>query len=450
MLNYNLNGSAKGVSNSWVPAWSFAVTILLSAFLLFQVQPLISKAILPWFGGCPAVWTTCMLFFQLLLFGGYVYAHLLQRWLVPRRQVLVHLALVTAALLVVLATHVTPSPSWKPTGSDAPTWQILVLLTATVGLPYFVLSATTPLVQTWFSHSYPGLSPYRLYALSNVGSLTALLSYPFFFEWALDLKHQSLLWSVAFIAYAALCGVCLLCLWRLRQTEPQTVAVADPSPDLSPDPVDDPPPMLLHRVLWLVLPACGSLMLLATTNHVCQDVAVVPFLWIVPLTLYLLSFIICFDHDRWYLRGVWPVLALLAIMVVTIAEGSNVQSILWDSAVVEFIRRAVGDEAFSKVVHPLGFVEQMVLYFSTLFFVCMVCHGELVRLRPHPRYLTEFYLLISAGGALGGVFVSLVAPVIFTTFFEWPIGLALCFAIATAALGLAGRSGKLQIGRAHV
>ena len=190
---------------------AFGVTILLSAFLLFQVQPLVSKAILPWFGGCPAVWTTCMLFFQVVLFAGYVYAHLLQQWLRPRRQVAFHLAWSCGDGCCCRSRRVT---DWKPAAGSNPTWQILLLLAATVGLPYFALSATSPLVQAWFSGACPGRSPYRLYALSNVGSLAALLSYPFVFEPAFDLPTQSLLWSGAFVLYAALCAVTLVSVWR--------------------------------------------------------------------------------------------------------------------------------------------------------------------------------------------------------------------------------------------
>jgi spermidine synthase len=404
---------ANRVAAKW-PGWSFAVTILLSAFLLFQVQPLVSKAILPWFGGCPAVWTTCMLFFQVLLFGGYAYADLSRRFLAPRSQVLLHLALVAVAILLM---PIAPGPDWKPDDSDAPAARILLLLTCTVGLPYFALSATSPLVQAWFNRTYPGRSPYRLYALSNVGSLAALLSYPFFFEWALDLPWQSWLWSGAFAVYAGLCGACWLWLRRAREAQVATAGAACPAGDC-----DDPPaapPAWFHRVLWVLLPACASLMLLATTNHVCQDVAVVPFLWVVPLSLYLLSFIVCFDHQRWYSREIWATLAALAIVAAAACEATG-------------------------YFGSSDFLEQLALYFSLLFFVCMTFHGELVQLKPDPRHLTEFYLLIAAGGALGGAAVSLAAPAIFDTFLEWEIGLLLCFAASVVALGLpaAGTKGR--------
>lgn len=397
----------------WIVA--FGVTILLSAFLLFQVQPVVSKAILPWFGGAPAVWTTCMLFFQTLLFGGYLYAHLLQRWLAPRHQVAVHLALVAMALAVL---PVIPGANWKPGAAVNPTLQILLLLSATVGLPYFVLSATSPLVQAWFSGACPGRSPYRLYALSNAGSLAALLSYPFFFEPMFDLPSQSAMWSGAFVLYAALCAALLACVWQLRSgaaagsPSSATNTVGQAAPAL------DPRPGWSDRLRWPALPACASLMLLAATNHVCQDVAVVPFLWVMPLSLYLLSFIICFDHARWYVRPLWAALAVFALAGV---------------ATNDFLR---------MFWSPLGPMAELQLYFAALFFACMVCHGELVRLKPAPLYLTEFYLLIAAGGALGGAFVAVVAPLTFSTYLEWPIGVAVTFVLSVGLLILS-TSGRM-------
>ncbi len=420
-----VTATTRTTSSTAAPRWLgpvFAGTILLSAFLLFQVQPLISKFILPWFGGCPAVWTTCMLFFQVVLFAGYSYAHLVGSRLTLRGQALVQLGILLAAVLLL---PIAPDASWKPTGSDIPAGRILLLLLVTVGLPYFVLSTTSPLIQVWFTRSYPGRSPYRLYALSNFGSLVALLSYPFVFEPAFDLPRQSWLWSGAFVGYVLLCGLCAMWLWRCWRTLPSTV---EQTPGSNPGHGDCPEGDCqrvgwLRRALWLLLPACASLMLLATTNHVCQDVAVVPFLWVAPLALYLLSFIICFDHPRWYVRGVWTVLAAVAILFVANPYGVVKLFNTWRST--EF---------------SLSYVQELVVYFSAMFFICMVCHGELMRLRPHPRRLTEYYLMMSAGGALGGVFVSLVAPLIFKSFFEWDLGLVLSFVVAAAAMVLAAVS----------
>lgn len=379
----------------------FALTILTSAFLLFQVQPLISKFILPWFGGSPAVWTTCMLFFQVVLFAGYAYAHLSSRLLTPRWQAVVHLAVLAIAMC---SLPIAPGASWKPTdASSSPTLRILLLLAANVGLPYFTLSATGPLIQSWFARAYPGRSPYRLYALSNFGSLLALVSYPFVFEPVFDVLFHTKLWSIGFACFVVPCAAAALWL-RLRADATATAAASQT------DGTDQTArPTLGRRALWLGLPACATLMLLATTNHVCQEVAVIPFLWVVPLSLYLISFIITFDHERWYSRRVfgWAT----AVLTLAVAGIHPLGSLL------------------DKVNYDLGFTQQVLLYFGALFSICMLCHGEMVRLRPSARYLTEFYLMISAGGALGGALVSLVSPALFTTFFEWKVGLAVSFSM---------------------
>ncbi len=248
------------------------LAIFWGALLLFLVQPLIARFILPWFGGGPAVWTTCMLFFQVLLLGGYAYAHFSIRRLRPRTQVVTHLGLLLVALCLL---PITPSEAWKPTDADAPTAHILGLLLRCLGLPYLMLSATGPLLQAWFSRAHPGVSPYRLYALSNVGSLLALLGYPFLVEPNLTRHHQATAWSwglVGFIALAAWCGAQV---WRAAETasaptEATTIPGTGPAG---------------RRWFWFLLPACAVVLLLATTNTLCQDIAVIPFLWILPLSL---------------------------------------------------------------------------------------------------------------------------------------------------------------------
>jgi hypothetical protein len=391
---------------------SYALAIFSGAFLLFQVQPLIGKYILPWFGGGPGVWTTCMLFFQLLLLAGYAYAHFTSRWLRSRSQAIVHLVLLVAALALL---PITPSDSWKPRGDENPTLQILALLCVSLGLPYFVLSTTGPLMQQWFSREKPGVSPYRLYALSNFGSLLALLSYPFFFETHFTRRAQAIFWGWGLVVYAVCAGVCAI---RLLRSKP--VAAENESAQKVPDNKAEAfistlrskletQPTLLSRLLWLLLPACASALLLATTNKICQDVAVIPFLWVLPLALYLLTFIICFDNPRWYVRFPFT-LALIAAMggfywVLTAGEDAS-------------IFRQVG------------------VYCGGLFICCMVCHGELYRLKPHPDYLTAFYLMIAAGGALGGVFVAVIAPLIFTGYYELQWGLLFC-GVLFVVVGLA-------------
>ena len=360
----------------------YAVTVFLGAFLLFQVQPIVARYILPWYGGSPAVWTTCMLFFQLLLMGGYLYAHLVGTRLEPRRQPLVHAGLLLAALSLL---PITPDESWKPVDASNPTWQIVTLLLVTVGLPYLVVATSSPLLQHWFSRTEPGRSPYRLFALSNAGSLLGLVTYPFLLEPLLPTGMQTRVWSATFGLYVLACGACAVRVFR---------ASAPTTPPARVDVASDRVPMR-DRVLWLLLAACGSVMLLATTSQMTQDVAVVPFLWVLPLALYLITFIICFDHARWYDRRVWsPVMALALTAVV-----------------------------YMFVMENLTLVQLIVVYAIMVFAACMVCHGELVKLRPSTVHLTSFYLMVAGGGALGGVFATVIAPAIFNGFWEYQVGL---------------------------
>ena len=393
--------------------WIFALAILTGAFLLFQVQPLICKFILPWFGGGPAVWTTCMLFFQTFLFAGYAYAHFTARVLNPRMQGILHIALIAAAILCL---PILPSAAWRPTAAGDPVWRILILLCSCVGLPYLVLASTGPLVQSWYAQAFPGRSPYRLYALSNLGSLVALVSYPFIFEPNWTLKTQSTAWSLVFGVYATFCGACAV--WVITHRPPARTVDT-----LESNGFNEGTPSWLRRLSWVALPAVASLMLLAATNHVCSDVAPMPFLWVVPLALYLLTFVIAFDHERWYLPKLFAILTLITI--------------LGPSLFSSFSLEIPGLES--------SLAGEIVLIFTSLFLVAMVCHGELVLRRPGSKHLTEFYLSISAGGALGGVFVSLVAPHIFTSYFEWPIALAVGLIIASWILIRRLNSKKLRL-----
>jgi len=379
----------------------FATTIFTSAFLLFQVQPLISKFILPWFGGSPAVWSTCMLFFQVTLFAGYIYAHLTTQYLSPRWQAGLHIVLLlVAALLLPIA----PDDTWKPDGSSSPAFRIVALLTMCVGLPYFILSSTGPLLQRWFSLQAPGASPYRLYALSNIGSLLALVSFPFAFEPILASPMQASIWSWGFRVFAIFCAVCAFRLFRLKnldallEAEAKTEKAADDKSTA---------PSWADRSTWFGLAMVASVMLLATTNQVCMDVASVPFLWILPLTLYLMSFILCFDAEKWYSRKWYMALlgATFLAVLITLLSGAKVSIIL-----------------------------QISVYLSALFCCCMVCHGELAQQKPSTRYLTQFYLLMSAGGAGGGLFVGLLAPYAFPAYWELHIGIVACILITLLVL----------------
>lgn len=376
-----------------VYGWVLPLAVLWSAFLLFQVQPLISKTILPWFGGSPTVWTTCMLFFQVVLFAGYLYAHLLATYVPKRWQGVIHAGLMVAALLLM---PISPSDDWKPAADVWPPGYILLLLVTHLGLPYFLLAANGPLLQHWFSQLAPGKTPYRLYALSNIGSLAALLTYPFLVEPNWTLPTQSGAWSWGYAGFALLLIPIAVAIVR-NQRDAQNVS--EPTGDS----LDESVPGWKTLAAWLVLPAFACVMLLATTNHVCQDMAVVPFLWVVPLSLYLLTFIFCFDGEGWYRRS-W--LGWMAIGSIVLISASQLLGGMLD----------------------IGWVA--VSYFGAMFFVCMICHGELVRLKPSTRHLTLYYLMISGGGALGGMFVSLVCPLIFSQYYEMPLSLIVAFGLA--------------------
>jgi SAM-dependent methyltransferase/MFS family permease len=376
----------------------YAAPIFLSAFLLFLVQPIIAKQILPWFGGSAAVWATCMVFFQISLLAGYAYADWSTRRLAPQRQATLHIGLL---LLSLVTLPIIPAASWKPTGAENPTWQILGLLAVTIGLPYLLLSTTTPLLQAWFARRYRLAIPYRLYALSNLASLLALLAYPFAVEpWA-SARIQSLVWSAS---YALLAMLIIRLAATVRLTDDATpVAVVTNAT------AAEAKPSLGVRLEWLAWSTMGSFMLLAVTNHLCQNVASVPFLWIAPLALYLASFIFAFDHPRWYRRSVF--LPLLAVALPLMAYYTSSLDLL--------------------VVAPL--------FAGGLFVCCMVCHGELALSKPAPQFLTTFYLMMSIGGALGGLLVGFAAPYLLQGYYEISIGLVASAALLTFSARRLGR-----------
>jgi len=391
----------------------YAFTLFASAFLLFGVQPLVGRFALPWFGGTPAVWTACLLFFQAALLAGYAYAHVVATRLPPRSQVKLHLGLLgfTVAVLAVRAlwvgSPVAPGPEWRPTGVEGLTGQLLAMLAVTIGLPFFVLSTTAPLLQSWFARVRPGVAPYRLYALSNAGSLLALLSYPFLVEPSVPRSVQGWAWAVGFGVFALGCAACARDLWALGGT-PAPVAGATAGQGASPE--EEPAaarPGLGRTLAWLGLSACASVLLLATTNQLSQDVTAGPFLWVLPLALYLLSFILTFEREALYSRTVFSLLLIGAVAGVTwvILAGPHT---------------------------PLGL--QLLAYGGALLAGGMVCHGELYRLRPAPRHLSAFYLWVSVGGVLGGLFVSLVAPRVFETFAEYPLALGACCLISLGTM----------------
>ncbi|HVT45671.1 MAG TPA: fused MFS/spermidine synthase [Thermoanaerobaculia bacterium] len=376
--------------------------VFLGAFLLFQVQPLLSKSILPWFGGTPGVWTACMLFFQTGLLCGYAYAHLLIRALRPRGQALVHALLLCAAAA---ALPIIPSPSLKPVGTEEPIWRILVILGTSAGLPYLALSATNPLLQAWTYRHGRRSSPFHLYALSNLGSFAALLSYPLAIEPFLTGRTQAWLWSAGFGIFALLCA----------STAMRTTALAGEEP---PPGKPASPPRATSYSMWLLQSATGTILLLSITNYVCLEVAVVPLLWVAPLALYLLSFVLAFDRDRWYSRRAWLIALFVSFSAVLAAQ---------------------------LLLPPTMLLPIVSAWFAVLFCACMICHGELARSRPEPEFLTSFYLTAAGGGALGGIFVGILAPRIFDAYLELPLGLLLVIAVAAISMRVhAGRAGGRQ------
>lgn len=371
----------------------YGLTIFISAFLLFQIQPIIARLILPWFGGAAAVWSACLLFFQVVLLLGYLYAHLLVRWLRPKAQFFFHMAALSLSLL---ALNVIPNPAWKPAGGEDPVLRIVLLLAACVGLPYMLLASTSPLLQAWYARTHHVAFPYRLFAVSNLGCLLALLSYPVLVEPLVATSHQARIWSISYVVFCLFCGAAA---WRSR-------FVSAPPPETDEEAaIVNGHPSWSSYVFWLALAACSSTLLLAITNYVSQNIASVPFLWILPLSLYLLSFILTFERDRWYRPGIYIGLLGLALSGMTYG-------------LAKF-------DGSTDLKYVIG------LFAGAFFVCCMFCHGELARRRPHSRYLTGYYLTIAIGGALGGVFVGALAPRIFRGYFELPVGIFAC-----AVLGL--------------
>jgi SAM-dependent methyltransferase len=353
----------------------FYFAIGFSAVLVFSIQPVITKAILPTFGGSAGIWVTAMLFFQTMLLMGYLYSWLLTRCLDRKAQSAVHLVLL---LLSVAMLPVIPRIEW--TAHD-PALSILSILLASVGLPYFLLSSTSPLLQSWFVTSYKGVFPYRLFALSNAASVVALLAYPFLIEPLLPATVQLRCWSVAYGLFVPIACFTAIVHWRGKPSSESvnTGAFAN------------------RPFLWIALSACASALWLAVANHLSQEVAPVPFLWVLPLSLYLLSFILCFEGRNWYRPTVFRWLLPAAWIV-----------------------------AGYSIAHPAGLRLEISIFALALFVWCMFCHGELARAKPEPQRradLTFFYLMIALGGALGAVFVAIVVPNTFSTYLELPIGI---------------------------
>jgi hypothetical protein len=377
-----------------------SATVFLSAFLLFLVEPLFAKIILPWFGGSAAVWATCLVFFQSALLLGYYYADITSRKLSPRQQVWIHLAVLLIALLFI---PIAPGAYWHPHPGEDPFWRILGLLTFALGVPYTLLSTTSPLVQTWYARCQTGSEAYHLFALSNFASFLALLSYPFVIEPGLATHIQALGWSALFVAFVLVCAVTA---WASRSGAAVVRAAAK----------DDEPPDFARKLHWLVLAACGSMLLLSITNHLTQNVTPVPLLWVLPLSLYLLSFTLVFSRRNFYSR--WLFIRLLAVFLGAMGYA------VYDWRSVDAIQVSVP------------------LFCVGLFVACMFCHGELNRLRPSENRLTSFYLMLSLGGALGAIFVGLIVPHVFDGLYEFPVILVLTAILALVTFWSGGWSAR--------
>ena len=361
------------------------------------MQPIIAKQILPWFGGSAGVWTTCLVFFQSVLLAGYAYADWTTR-LGARRQALIHVLLLVASLACL---PIIASSGWKPQGDEQPIARILLLLVATIGLPYFLLSTTTPLLQAWYWRRFRSVVPYRLFALSNFASLLALLGFPLLFEPAFDLRQLGWGWSFLFVAFALLCaGTAWLSMNGFESQAARAPAA---------------PVRLTDQLQWLGLAAMGSAMLLAVTNHITQNISSVPFLWVLPLALYLVTFILAFDHPRWYVRPLF--LGLLALLL----------------------------PAMAWTIPSLDLAVAAPLYLVGLFVCCMVCHGELARLKPDPAHLTRFYLMMSLGGALGAVLVAVAAPLALPGYFELGIALVVLAALLLSRVAGVARGAGIAV-----
>jgi hypothetical protein len=376
----------------------FAITLFLSSSLLFVVQPMIAKMVLPLLGGTPAVWNTCMVFFQTMLLAGYLYAHASTRWLRFTHQAIVHVALLAASFLalpIVLATHHS-----EPPATGMPVGWLLRVLVMTVGIPFFLVSSSGPLLQRWFSRTdHPrARDPYFLSVAGNIGSIFALLAYPALLEPTLRLAEQSSIWTGGYIALVLLTTACFYLAYR-QSKEHKAVEHAPAS-----DAVADGPAWRI-RLHWIALSFVPSSLLLGVTTFLTTDVAAVPLLWIVPLVIYLLTFVLVFAR-----RVLIPHAFMLRMLP------------LWVLPLAWLV-------AFDTNL-PVAF--QAPIHLLTFFFAAMVCHGELARRRPDGRYLTEFYLSMSVGGVLGGLFNALVAPLLFSTILEYPLALVLACALRPA------------------
>ena len=375
----------------------YGITIFTGAALLFVVQPMVGRMVLPLLGGSPAVWNTAMVFYQAVLLAGYAYAHFTTRWLGVRRQTALHAVMLVLPLFVmpVVIPH-----GWAPPTTHNPIPWLLAVLAITVGAPFFVVSATSPLLQRWFSASghRDATDPYFLYAASNCGSLLALAVYPVLIEPQLRLSQQSQWWTVGYELLAGLTAVCGLWITRkVRISGVTKLSSGEASANASPERLT-----ACRRWRWVVLAFVPCSLMLSVTTYITSEVAPIPLLWVIPLGIYLLAFVLVFARRRVLPRR-WMACALPVAVAAVVAT------------------------LIARVVHPIGLL--IGLHLTCLFIVSMVCLGELADDRPSTAHLTEFYLWLSAGGVLGGMFNAMLAPVIFSTVVEYPLTLVLACAL---------------------
>jgi hypothetical protein len=359
-----------------------ALTIFLGAFLLFFVQPMIARRLLPTFGGVSAVWMACLMFFQTSLLFGYCYAHLLRIYCSPKRQILIHCSLVAISLVWTGFSWNSPRLSL---GSDIPLVRLMFQLGSTIGLPFVLLAGTSPLVQHWYG--LESRQPYRLYALSNLGSLLALLTYPFLIEPNWGNTEQFHGWFAGLGLYLGMCLFILKQLFPISKRQAATRVFLATGRD---------------RIHWTALSACGAIILVSSSSVLTREVGPIPFLWILPLAVYLLTFIICFDKPEWYQRKIFFSL---------------------------FVGSATAMMFLYNSVMP--FLAEVAMHSLVVFSTCMVCHGEMVRLRPDSDRLTEFYLFLSLGGVAGAIFVNVIAPLVFSDYYEYQIAVLLCLLLGS-------------------
>lgn len=383
----------------------FLVTIFISAFLLFQIQPILAKVALPYFGGGAAIWTACMLFFQLFLLLGYLYSHCLTKLSNLNHQVAIHSTLIGASLYFL---PIVPFSSDVSLGWEVPQFAIISSLLIGVGFPYFILSSSAPLIQKWYSCIPKNNEPYRLYSLSNLGSLLALLSYPFLIEPNISTDLQVYTWSIGYSVFAVLILLIGYQLYGQAFEEPKIISVNDQRESASNS---------VNVLLWLLFSAASVILMVSTTSAMTQNIPPTPFLWILPLCIYLLTYIICFNNDKWYVRNYCFILF----------SGCSIAAIL-----MFFI-----GTQFSIFI-------QVVIYSSILFFACMLCHGELARLKPDNNKLTSFYLVMAFGGVMGSIFTSVVAEQLFTQYYEFPVGIAIVYILFSCSLWRESSNNKLS------